>query len=93
MRIVTTMMVNLFKEFLDMAEARPDSLNSSHSVLKFKSEYYKPKNLNWDRFVKQRRPGVELLEAGQLDESSSQGDDSTHLRNYSEFPNGSTLAI
>ena len=54
MRIVTTMMANLFKEFLDMAEARPDSLNSSHSVLKFKSDYIKTQNLNGDRFVKQQ---------------------------------------
>ena len=38
MRIVTTMMANLFKEFLDMAEARPDSLKSNHSVLELESD-------------------------------------------------------
>ena len=38
MRNVTIMMVNLFKEFLDMAEARPDSLKSNHSVLELESD-------------------------------------------------------
>ena len=85
---------HLFKEFLDMAEASPDSLKSSHSVLELFYQFRKKDNYVmlhffftcvWFTFaldykeMNQRRPGVLFFQSRQLYKSSSQGNHTTHL--------------